>query len=321
MAKLQLESLEQQLINYQDYGKDVTAIETKIADLKFRMKKKAFDDQLEADNETVKNVEKQREMFKDAFISAVEDGISTGFDLNQQNRERELEADLDNLRLKAENGIITQEQFEAKSLELRKEAFQKQKQVDTMQAVINGAVAITKTIAQLGGVQAITPWGAALLALIGATTAAEVAMIQSQEFAKGGLIKFAQGGMVEGKSHAQGGEKFAAGGRVVELEHGEAVINKRATNQYKPLLSAINESTGGQRFAHGGVIRKMQGGGINPMSANLMNSVGSASLINDMTNLLSVMNTRINNIKVTNVVTDTTTQQVSIKNIQSEASF
>ena len=53
---------------------------------------------------------------------------------------------------------------------------------------------------------------------------------------KGGVLegdKYAQGGMVQGKSHAQGGEKFAVGGRVVELEGGEAVINKKSTAMFK----------------------------------------------------------------------------------------
>lgn len=66
--------------------------------------------------------------------------------------------------------------------------------------------------------------------------------------------EFAQGGIVEGRSHRDGGERFAVGSRVVELEGGEAVINRRATQRYRPLLSAINESTGGKRFQFGGVI-------------------------------------------------------------------
>ena len=44
-------------------------------------------------------------------------------------------------------------------------------------------------------------------------------------FEKGGVVsdgkKFADGGMVHGASHAQGGVKFAVGGRVNELEGGE----------------------------------------------------------------------------------------------------
>jgi TP901 family phage tail tape measure protein len=75
------------------------------------------------------------------------------------------------------------------------------------------------------------------------------------KFAKGGVIsKFADGGMVNGKSHAQGGEKFAVGGRVVELEGGEAVINKRSTAMYRGQLSQMNAAGGGVKFADGGML-------------------------------------------------------------------
>jgi TP901 family phage tail tape measure protein len=79
------------------------------------------------------------------------------------------------------------------------------------------------------------------------------------EFGKGGVIKkFADGGMVQGRSHAQGGEKFAVGGRVVELEGGEAVINKRSTAMYRDQLSAINQAGGGVKFADGGLMNLPQ---------------------------------------------------------------
>ena len=79
------------------------------------------------------------------------------------------------------------------------------------------------------------------------------------EFGKGGVVdKFANGGMVNGKSHAQGGEKFAVGGRVVELEGGEAVINKRSTSMFRNQLSAMNEAGGGVKFADGGLLNNPQ---------------------------------------------------------------
>ena len=67
-----------------------------------------------------------------------------------------------------------------------------------------------------------------------------VSAIQAQEFAKGGLVM--------GNSHAMGGEKFAVGGRVVELEGGEAVINKRSTAMFGDTLSAMNQAGGGTSF-------------------------------------------------------------------------
>jgi TP901 family phage tail tape measure protein len=76
-----------------------------------------------------------------------------------------------------------------------------------------------------------------------------------KSFGDGGVIDtFANGGMVHGKSHAQGGEKFAVGGRVVELEGGEAVINKRSTAMFRNQLSAMNVAGGGVKFADGGLM-------------------------------------------------------------------
>ena len=97
---------------------------------------------------------------------------------------------------------------------------------------------------------------AAMIALIaGVMSMFEKGGIVDGKFAKGGVIgKFANGGMVNGKSHAQGGEKFAVGGRVVELEGGEAVINKRSTAMYRGQLSQMNAAGGGVKFADGGML-------------------------------------------------------------------
>ena len=72
------------------------------------------------------------------------------------------------------------------------------------------------------------------------------------KFANGGLTN---GGMFKGASHANGGVKFASGGRIHEAEGGEAIINKRSTNMFKPVLSAINSYNGnGVKFADGGLL-------------------------------------------------------------------
>ena len=89
------------------------------------------------------------------------------------------------------------------------------------------------------------------------------------KFANGGLTN---GGMFRGKSHANGGIKFASGGRIHEAEGGEAIINKRSTSMFKPVLSAINSYNGngvkfadggllnsGERFAQGGQLADIQG--------------------------------------------------------------
>ena len=75
------------------------------------------------------------------------------------------------------------------------------------------------------------------------------------------------GGMVHGKSHKNGGEKFNVGGEVVELEGGEAVINKKSTEMFRPILSKMNEAGGGTSFARGGLVNP----NVNRMIQRLMN--------------------------------------------------
>lgn len=132
-----------------------------------------------------------------------------------------------------------------KRLEIEKKYARRQKQVAITQSILNGALAITKTMANLGA-----PAGFIASAIVAAQTAAQIALISSQQFAKGGLT---EGGMFEGASHAQGGVKFKVGGRIHEAEGGEAIINKRSTLMFKPILSAINQAGGGKKFETGGL--------------------------------------------------------------------
>ena len=112
---------------------------------------------------------------------------------------------------------------------------------------------------------------------------------------------YADGGMVYGNSHAQGGEKFAVGGRVVELEGGEAVINKRSTSMFRSQLSAMNTAGGGVKFADGGVT----------------NNPSFAKTQFDVTNQSSNRGSS----RVVVVEADITSTQNTIKTIEAEASF
>ena len=112
---------------------------------------------------------------------------------------------------------------------------------------------------------------------------------------------FADGGMVYGNSHTNGGEKFAVGGRVVELEGGEAVINKRSTAMFRSQLSAMNSAGGGVKFADGGIANS-------PSFAQTQFDVMGQSMMSSGS-------------RVTVVEADITSTQNSVKTIESEASF
>jgi TP901 family phage tail tape measure protein len=152
---------------------------------------------------------------------------------------------------------------------------------------------------------ATQPFPASLVAIVSVLGALLSARQQiSTIFANGGMIEeFANGGMVQGKSHANGGEKFAVGGRVVELEGGEAVINKRSTSMFRNQLSAMNSAGGGVKFADGGLLNMPS------FSQQQFNALGQNQMMGAMGGAS----------KVVVVEADITSTQNSVSVIESDA--
>ena len=152
-----------------------------------------------------------------------------------------------------------------------------------------------------------TPFPLNLVLAAGATKmVGRITDTQLGKFGNGGVVEtFANGGMVNGKSHAQGGEKFAVGGRVVELEGGEAVINKRSTAMFRNQLSSMNSAGGGVKFADGGLMS----------SPSFTESSFAAS------NQSAMMGAMGGQRKVVVVESDITTSQSTVSVIQSNATF
>lgn len=120
---------------------------------------------------------------------------------------------------------------EKREKELQKKQRQQKKfqlNQDRIEAIINTAVGATKAFKDYGW-----PLGAVFAAIITAMGLAQVATITKQ------LSKFADGGLLSGPSHAQGG--IPIGNTGIEVEGNEYIINKRSTKKYLPLLQAINE--------------------------------------------------------------------------------
>jgi hypothetical protein len=142
-------------------------------------------------------------------------------------------AEQEELNRQLEQGLITREEFERKDLEIRKKAAQTAKDTALFQAILSTAQA---TVAALGAVP-FTPANIAFAALVGATGAAQIAAIASQplpQFAEGGLV--AEHGMLQGKTHAQGGI-------LVEAERDEFFVNAKRTRENIGLLKAVNDGT------------------------------------------------------------------------------
>lgn len=99
----------------------------------------------------------------------------------------------------------------------------------------------------------------------------------------GGIVKYGGGGLFNGPSHKQGGIPVTTkgSGNMFEVEGGEAIINKKSTAMFKPLLSSINELGGGVKFAKGGISSPMASRSTQMGSNGTSNiNVGSSSPIN-----------------------------------------
>lgn len=87
----------------------------------------------------------------------------------------------------------------------------------------------------------------------GVLSAVQIAIVASQKVIEPKKEDFglARGGMLVGARHSEGG--IPVGNTGIEVEGGEYVVNRKATEQYLPLIEAINNQ-GRKRMAEGGAI-------------------------------------------------------------------
>ncbi len=151
------------------------------------------------------------------------------------------------------------------------------------EGTINTILGVTRALKDY-----IAPYSFIVAALVGAAGAVQVAKIAGIEFFRGGLLKLfglggiaRTGGVLQGRSHAQGGIPFTINGvHGFEAEGNEAIINKRSTAMFRPLLSQINQAGGGVAFGHGGVT-KFQTGALTSQTQSAAAVAGSRQQLRD----------------------------------------
>lgn len=213
--------------------------------------------------------EKRREL-KDAALEVLNEIASAAFDIerNRVDREQEskvkaLDKEFDERRKKAKGNTKQLEkidaEYEKRKAEIEKETARKKKDIAIKEAIIQGAIAFVKALPNY-----------VLAAVVAIATAAQVAVISSQQFARGGALMFsgrngaaqpysyAQGGAHRPRSGVFGGRPHSAGGTKgtfddgtqIEVEQDEVfvILNKRASKVLRA-LSEINYQFGGVSFA------------------------------------------------------------------------
>lgn len=129
-----------------------------------------------------------------------------------------------------------------------------------VQATINTYIGATKALAQ-GGILGIAQ--AAIVIAFGMKQVATIAKQKDPDTKINTSVKkYAKGGQIFGKSHAQGGVTFRGdNGQVFEAEGGENVyIMKKTASAEINALSAVNEAHGGNSFGMSGLYKFADGG-------------------------------------------------------------
>lgn len=214
-----------------------------IMSLKYDMEEEALDreqEQLDKESDMVDRAyEKQAEIvqrYKDA-INNTEDELKTArgerrlalIDGLAQQREAYLQ-ETDSLKkqqLEKEKIAKKEEQLQKKQDALEKKRKQQQKQQSLINAIVNTALGITQALSAYP-----PPASWALAAAVGALGAVQIATISSQ--------KYAQGGVLDGPSHSQGGIKVPTKRGMSEVEGNEFITNKKTTTHNTEMLYYIN---------------------------------------------------------------------------------
>ena len=164
-------------------------------------------------------------------VDSIEEELQTARGARREHLIDQLNAEvIAERRAAAEKKRIEKEQeaLKKKQDDLDKKRQQAQYERELTQILVSGALAAVNAYAT----KPFVPVGLAMGSLSLALTAAQYAI------ARANPPKFANGGLLEGKSHAQGG--IRAGG--VELEGQEYVVNKQTTMKNLDLLEYINSN-------------------------------------------------------------------------------
>lgn len=214
-----------------------------ILSLKYDMEEEALDreqEMLDKESEMVENAyDKQAEIvqrYKDA-INSTEDELKTArgerrlalIDGLAQQREAYLQ-ETDSLKkqqIEKEKIAKKEEQLQKKQDALEKKRKQQQKQQSLINAIVNTALGVTQALSAYP-----PPASWALAAAVGAMGAVQIATISSQ--------KYAQGGVLDGPSHSQGGIKVPTKRGMSEVEGNEFITNKKTTTHNTEMLYYIN---------------------------------------------------------------------------------
>lgn len=289
--------LEQGLISQQEYANKETAL--KLETMKLQQKaveeQEALDKERRAMDEANRKEIEMSEMtnqydLKQAQLDAqyaqemaAAERIGADTTLVQQKYEKAKE-DLTKARVNAE--LTMSAGLAGQMSSLLGEESEAGKAFGVVQATINTYLGATKALAQ-GGILGIAQ--AAVVIAFGMKQVMSIAKQKDPDTKINTSVKkYAKGGQIVGRSHAQGGVTFRGdNGQVFEAEGGENVyIMKRSASAEINALSALNEAHGGNSFGTSGLYKFADGG--------MVSSISEANRVSRQIDNLRLSNESIN---------------------------
>ncbi|HVW14927.1 MAG TPA: hypothetical protein VHB54_13920 [Mucilaginibacter sp.] len=221
--------------------------ETKLQDDISEAAKKAAKERADFEKQTAQDVSK-------ATFSIITKSIQQQSEARIKSLENEKNAELSNTSLTSAQRLAIQNKYKKQEDALKLKAFKEEQEASIAQAIINGALAITKAEAQTGVL------GTFAIPAIIAQTAIQIATIAAQKppaMAKGGYFRSdGKGAVLPGYSRTDNTNAYLRSGEAVVVS--EAMRDPWARN----LVSAINVAYGGRDFSVPNLSRGYAVGGI-----------------------------------------------------------
>ena len=222
----------------QQIGQAATSIMSSFSEITSNHYEKQIEEQEKYIEEYENLLDKQKEATQE-YADAV-DEIENELSTSRGDRRQQL-IDALNAELAAQRASLAEEKRIEKEKERAEEKKKKlehdqavaEKRMSVWQARLNAVMAVSMAAVNKWPIPAIP-----MMALAAAVGAAQIAAAESQN-----IPSYGEGGIIQGKSHREGGVKAVVGGRQpIELEGKEYIIRKSTATENINLLDYINKS-------------------------------------------------------------------------------
>lgn len=212
-------------------------------DKEIELQQQLYNAEMELFNARIENLQKWGDAVS-GLMSGFDDLMKAREESELQRYEEDNEKKKESLEQRLKSGLISQEEYDKQVEESDKQLDDEKKKIERQQAIRQKALKafdiITSTASGIMKAVEASPLtgGLPFSAIVASMGALQLATVIAEP-----LPKASRGMLLNGASHAQGGV-------AIEAEGGEAIINKRSTSMFAPLLSAINVAGGGIPFVH-----------------------------------------------------------------------